>query len=151
MVTVWYWNFTEYSETYKQFYEVLLTLRLLTALHSAHMPFQDIQLFIIPRKIYPFHCVSIAHVYPYLWYALLQWKEVDSGQLMDSKLKCVFVMPENGSAESADGRQSGEIVKSGKAPPTGIIMRHALSSTRFTLLCHNYSYCPLIRREICVI
>lgn len=33
----------------------------------------------------------------------LLWKEVDSGQLVDSKLKCVFVMPENnGSAESAD-------------------------------------------------
>ena len=24
-----------------------------------------------------------------------QWKEVDTTQLMDSKLKCVFVMPDN--------------------------------------------------------
>ena len=29
-------------------------------------------------------------------FVFFQWKEVDSSQLMDSKLKCVFVMPENG-------------------------------------------------------
>ena len=38
----------------------------------------------------------------------LQWKETDGSQLMDSKLKCVFVMPDNigvtanGAASSVD-------------------------------------------------
>jgi len=34
------------------------------------------------------------------------WKEVDSSQLMDSKLKCVFVVPEAGSGAALAGGQS---------------------------------------------
>ena len=48
-----------------------------------------------------------------------QWKEVDTTQLMDSKLKCVFVMPDNngmsaGSAGSAD--DGGEYSASSSMP-----------------------------------
>lgn len=42
----------------------------------------------------------------------LLWKEVDSSQLMDSKLKCVFVMPENGNV--SDPAASSEFPS---APP----------------------------------
>ena len=49
-----------------------------------------------------------------------QWKEVDSSQLMDSKLKCVFVMPENGNVgESADFP-----AQQASAPPMSVPTSH---------------------------
>jgi len=53
----------------------------------------------------------------------LLWKEVDSTQLMDSKLKCVFTMPENGTASGSEGGGS-EVTSGPAAPPMAVPTTH---------------------------
>ena len=44
-------------------------------------------------------------------FIFFQWKETDSGSLMDSKLKCVFVLPED--SESSAVRSSSSLNNGG--------------------------------------
>jgi len=56
----------------------------------------------------------------------LLWKEVDSSQLMDSKLKCVFVMPENGTASGSEGGSEAVTAPAGTndVPPIQVPTAH---------------------------
>ena len=44
-------------------------------------------------------------------FMIFQWKETDGSQLMDSKLKCLFVMPENNGGVTANGAASNDHAK----------------------------------------
>jgi len=58
----------------------------------------------LPRGAISIACVNGPYVY--LWLNF-QWKETNSGQLMDSKLRCVFVVDENSSGDIGIGNNDG--------------------------------------------
>jgi hypothetical protein len=47
-----------------------------------------------------------------LYFSSFQWKETDANQLMDSKLKCVFVLPEENSSGAMAGNNRDDVSKS---------------------------------------
>lgn len=54
----------------------------------------------------------------------LLWKEVDSSQLVDSKLKCVFVMPENGNVGGESAAADFPAQQQSSAPPMSVPTSH---------------------------
>ena len=97
-------------------------------------------------------------------YYFFQWKEADDGQIMDSKLKCMFKMPDSGdsagvTAAVANGAEktSNEIPSSVPTKPSSPkvkpnIFKESLQYRLFRIrISHYFLNYPKIVRQIYVV